>query len=482
MLFFQNWTDYMEMNKEMAGERRRDFDTENTTGQRLGYNEAKKMIIYSKEATVIVDLAEVRDGSVQDIIKEVNEKIGGGKILAIRPRQGKEFEITLSNEEECEKLEDGLRIKQQFCEIRKLQVREYVVSFMHLPAYVDDQDILDKLEAWGVTPSTNIKRRTYPGTEIADGTRYVKVRFPKEVVSLPYSSKFETAEGTQYFRIIHDRQVKTCRLCMDPGHVFKDCPDFICYQCKEQGHLARSCNAVKCPECRKVLVRCECWMGEGENSSEQETDMVVNVGGQKQRETEMDNVLNKEMEDCGLGEENEEEEHQADTGGEEKENDGEKTISQGTVQRTMEISKEQEEQKNNEEDYQEGRMERKGEEKHCGLREDNGEKEHQGDTGEKKKELDGEITTSQWTVQKTMDMSEEHGEQQNDEEGYQERRMERKGEEKRRKEREGIQRRRTLKVTPNIDIAKKRFLRQGILKDKEGCENRFDVLRDMEHD
>ncbi len=89
---------------EMAGERRKDFDQENTTGQRLGYNETKKRIIYSKEANVIVDLAEVRDGVVQDIIKEVNKKIGGGKVLAIRPRQGKEYEITLINEEECDKL------------------------------------------------------------------------------------------------------------------------------------------------------------------------------------------------------------------------------------------------------------------------------------------------------------------------------------------------------------------------------------------
>lgn len=60
--------------------------------------------------------------------------------------------------------------------------------------------------------------------------------------------------------------------------------------------------------------------------------------------------------------------------------------------------------------------------------------------------------------------------------------MERKGEGKHRKEREGIQRRRTLKVTPNIDNAKKRTLRQEILKDKGGCENRFDLLRDMEED
>ncbi len=60
----------------------------------------------------------------------------------------------------------------------------------------------------------------YPGTDIADGTRYLRVKFPKEVVSLPYSTKFDTEEGMQHFRIMHDRQVKTCRLCMNPGHEF----------------------------------------------------------------------------------------------------------------------------------------------------------------------------------------------------------------------------------------------------------------------
>ncbi len=71
---------------------------------------------------------------------------------------------------------------------------------------------------------TKIKRRVYPGTNIADGTRYVKVKFPKEVKSLPYRAQFETAEGAQYFRVIHDRQEKLCCMCMQPGHIFRDCP------------------------------------------------------------------------------------------------------------------------------------------------------------------------------------------------------------------------------------------------------------------
>lgn len=88
----------------------------------------------------------------------------------------------------CVYLLDGLEIKGAKCEVKKLQEREYIVSFMHLPVYLEDSNIMDKLEGWGVTPTSRIRRRYYPGT----GKR---VKFPNEVVSLPDSTRFETAEG-----------------------------------------------------------------------------------------------------------------------------------------------------------------------------------------------------------------------------------------------------------------------------------------------
>ena len=42
-----------------------------------------------------------------------------------------------------------------------------------------------------------IKRRMWPGTDIADGTRFLKVKFTETVKSLPYSTKFDTLEGTR---------------------------------------------------------------------------------------------------------------------------------------------------------------------------------------------------------------------------------------------------------------------------------------------
>ncbi|KAI2645421.1 Gag-Pol polyprotein [Labeo rohita] len=178
--------------------------------------------VYLKEATVTVDVGQVKDARAVDIIKAVVERIGDGRILAVRPKQMKEYEITLEHEDDTELLIDGLMINGKNCEVKRLQNRDYVVSFMHLPVYIVDEEILNKLEGWGVFPISKIKRRVYPGTSIEDGTRFVRTRFPKEVASLPYSTKFETAEGPQYFRVMHNHQVKTCRLCMSPDHVVKD--------------------------------------------------------------------------------------------------------------------------------------------------------------------------------------------------------------------------------------------------------------------
>lgn len=60
-----------------------------------------------------------------------------------------------------------------------------VVSFMHLPAYIDDNEIEATLKSMGVELLSPINRRFYPGTTIADGTRYAKVRLPEHMTSFP---------------------------------------------------------------------------------------------------------------------------------------------------------------------------------------------------------------------------------------------------------------------------------------------------------
>lgn len=418
------------MNKDMARETRKEEcgqQMAKDTGIRRNSNsfggKAKERFAnksFLKEATVIVNLMDLRDAKVEDIIEAVTAKIGFGKLLAVRPRPDREYELTLEDEHMCDDLMDGLMIKEKMCEIRKLQTRECIVSFMHLPAYIDNKDILSKLEMWGVAPTSDIKRRYYPATRIADGTRYLKVRFPKEVVSLPYSTKFETAEGPQYFRIMHDRQTKICRLCMDPGHVFKDCPDLKCHECEEQGHYARNCNAVKCPDCKRALVKCECWM---ENEEEEGDDNQI-------KETEILSV----------------------------EGQGWKVIQDSTEKDIHPLERMEEEEQNGLLDSAENEVEHQKEKDNDG-------------------QMESDIQTSLETMQTMTEEQDKMEEVQNNLE-TEEDLGKGDNEESNEMGKERIQRRRSIKVTPNIEMVKNR--RQK--KRKEFDENRFGVLMNREEE
>lgn len=90
------------------------------------------------------------------------------------------------------------------------------------------------------------------GNNLADGTRFMRVKFNETVQSLPYSTKFSTTLGPEYFWVIHDKQVKVCRMCIQPGHTLRECLEFMCHKCGVQGHYAREC--MKAGNCCKVCL------------------------------------------------------------------------------------------------------------------------------------------------------------------------------------------------------------------------------------
>lgn len=397
--------------KEVEQVRANDQGNEVTQRDKMESTERKTKRIYAKEATATIDVGKVQNGGAEDIIRAIKDKIGVGKILAVRPKLNKQYEVTFEKEEDCDVLLNGLQIKGQTCEVRKLQERENVVSFMHLPVYLDDEDIIEKLQGWGVTPVTQIKRRFYPGTDIEDGTRYLKVKFPKEVTSLPYSTRFETAEGLQHFRIIHSKQVKTCRLCLSPEHIVKDCPEFKCFKCEEQGHFARDCTAVKCPECDKPLIKCECWMGDNEEATEEQQW----IGRQKHGETAenmTENNMQQETTESGKNKQLEEKNQQEEE--EEK----------------VEEEEEEEEERMEKEETQMVDMELRNTKK--------------GSKDDRKMEKDN-TETMPWEQQ----------------------------EKRREREKCGLPRRSPLKVKPNLDVARKKRMtetdkiKMGIIREQE---------------
>lgn len=50
--------------------------------------------------TVMMDVGHVKDARAVDIIKAVTERIGEGRILAVRHKRAKEYEITLEHEDD----------------------------------------------------------------------------------------------------------------------------------------------------------------------------------------------------------------------------------------------------------------------------------------------------------------------------------------------------------------------------------------------
>lgn len=70
---------------------------------------------------------------------------------------------------------------------REISNDELVVSFLGLPAYVTDQEFLEKLESWKVSAVSPIKCHMWQGFRVADGTHFAKVKFNKTIQSLPYS-------------------------------------------------------------------------------------------------------------------------------------------------------------------------------------------------------------------------------------------------------------------------------------------------------
>jgi hypothetical protein len=54
-----------------------------------------------------------------------------------------------------------------------------------LPSYIEDEDIISKLQAKGIKLVSPVYRRAIPGTQVADGTRFVKCVFPPGFVALP---------------------------------------------------------------------------------------------------------------------------------------------------------------------------------------------------------------------------------------------------------------------------------------------------------
>ncbi|VDI71089.1 Hypothetical predicted protein, partial [Mytilus galloprovincialis] len=162
-------------------------------------------------------------------------------VLAVVPVDNNNgYEITNDSEESAWQLTNGFKIDNENFECTLQFNQIVVVSFIYLPAYIEDQAIIDALEIRNCEIKSSVFRHVHPKTQVADGTRYVHVKFPPTLVSLPWSMKFKTVSGDRYFRVMHDKQKSLCNKCGSPYHKYRKCPQLVCDGCDEQGHKMRN--------------------------------------------------------------------------------------------------------------------------------------------------------------------------------------------------------------------------------------------------
>ncbi|CAC5382026.1 unnamed protein product [Mytilus coruscus] len=169
------------------------------------------------------------------------------------------YDITLDSKQTAFNLvQEGIDIANNEYQVSMLHSDITVVSIMKLPSFISDEDIRSKLVSKGVKIVSPIYRRAIPGTQVADGTRFMRCKFPQGMFALPWTIPFKIGSDTKYFRLVHNNQMKVCSECLSPEHMRKQCPYFVCHGCGEYGHSKRQCKAIKCEYCHNLPLLCVC--------------------------------------------------------------------------------------------------------------------------------------------------------------------------------------------------------------------------------
>ncbi|KAK6167818.1 hypothetical protein SNE40_021757 [Patella caerulea] len=213
---------------------------------------------FKKECVVKVRTSNFSKVNIVDLIDAVENVCGEGSCFACIPRSQTHYEVTINNEETSKLLCEGLKIGDDKYMCDRLCETTVVVSFMNLPSYIEDREIIARLNGHGIEVMGEVNRRYYARSKCCDGTRFMRCKFLPNIRSLPYAMKFETVEGMQSFRVIHSDQQRVCWKCYSIDHIITNCPDVRCRVCKRFGHVSYNCKGVPCTICDKCGDECEC--------------------------------------------------------------------------------------------------------------------------------------------------------------------------------------------------------------------------------
>ena len=186
-----------------------------------------------------------------DVIDGITSQYGKGSLLACVKMHGY-WQVTVKDNALADEILDrGLNVRDETADITGIVKNFLTVSFFGVPAYLNDDAIVRKLEEYGCSIRGPVVRKHYRDQPaIENGTRFVRVELPAEVKSLPYAVRLE--ETGPFVRLIHTNQNKVCNNCLDEDHLVYNCPKYQCKKCNQFGHIERVCENFVCYQCGQV--------------------------------------------------------------------------------------------------------------------------------------------------------------------------------------------------------------------------------------
>lgn len=255
-----------------------------------------KELQYTEENTVTVTSNTIGLTDIDEMMDSIEKICGDGSVIGCVKRGMRRFEVTLSDESLCDLLVPTFQVGRMTMNATPVKQKFLVVSIFHLPVYVKEEEILRRLESFGleiISPVYRKDRIRKDGKSAVDGTRFVHAIFPEHLKSLPYNIKINVRGKIEYFNVKHDYQIKVCNKCYSDKHLARDCPRNMCFICHQLGHISFDCELKgDCDKCGDTKLGCKCKFEyeyiETEQEAEIENDKVESQTREDDSDTEGD--------------------------------------------------------------------------------------------------------------------------------------------------------------------------------------------------
>ena len=124
---------------------------------------------YTRDSTIRIEGLQITKGEAIKVIEETEAITGLNTVLAVVDNvDSGTCDVTLDSKENAVKLLHGIEINDVEYNVSLIFSDTTVVSFMKLPSYIEDEEIISKLQAKGIKLVSPVYRRAIPGTQVAD--------------------------------------------------------------------------------------------------------------------------------------------------------------------------------------------------------------------------------------------------------------------------------------------------------------------------